>query len=163
MCQSVPLLHALRRPASSRFNQSPLPHSPRCRARKCRHNLLRCRSWDDQKTFTADLITYRAEPLLSKITSRAYISQPNTPINTTLRVWQTEYTDLTGDAWSTTVCPIPSQILFLKQLILNYLPLVLGRRNERKPHLGQPLIHCHCERESKRLPELGRHRKLHLK
>lgn len=58
--------------------------------------------WDSQKTYTADLITYGGEPYLSKITSHAYTSQPDTPINTTLRTWMTEYTDLTGDAWSTT-------------------------------------------------------------
>ena len=58
--------------------------------------------WNDQKTFTADLITAGVQGMLSKITSHAYTSQPNTPITTTLRVWQTEYTDLSG-AWSTTV------------------------------------------------------------
>ena len=58
--------------------------------------------WNDQKTFTADLITYGAQPLLQKITSHAYTSVPNTPIDTTLRVWQTEYTDL-NDVFVTTV------------------------------------------------------------
>ena len=52
--------------------------------------------WNDQKTFTAQLLAAGVEDKLARITSHSYTSQPDGPINTTLRVWQTEYADLDG-------------------------------------------------------------------
>lgn len=57
--------------------------------------------WNDQVTFTQQLISAGAEQYLSRITSHWYTSQGTSPINTSLRVWETEYADL-DDAFSMT-------------------------------------------------------------
>jgi O-glycosyl hydrolase len=57
--------------------------------------------WNDQKTFTAQLIAAGVESELGVITSHSYTSSPTSPISTSLHVWQTEYADL-DDAFSTT-------------------------------------------------------------
>ena len=56
--------------------------------------------WNDQVTYTAQLIAAGAESNLARITSHWYTSQGTAPISTTLRAWQTEYGDL-NDAFST--------------------------------------------------------------
>jgi O-glycosyl hydrolase len=50
--------------------------------------------WNDQKTFTAQLIAAGVESELGVITSHSYTSSPTSPISTNLHVWQTEYADL---------------------------------------------------------------------
>lgn len=50
--------------------------------------------WKSQKEFTAELIEAGVEDQLALITSHSYTSSPNGPIDTNLRVWQTEYADL---------------------------------------------------------------------
>jgi hypothetical protein len=57
--------------------------------------------WNDQVTYTAQIIAADAEQYLSRITSHWYTSQGTSPIDTTLRVWETEYADL-DDSFSTT-------------------------------------------------------------
>lgn len=57
--------------------------------------------WNDQVTWTAQLISAGAEQYLSRITSHWYTSQGTSPIDTDLRVWETEYADL-DDAFTTT-------------------------------------------------------------
>lgn len=57
--------------------------------------------WDDQVKFTEQLIAAGAEPYLSRITSHWYLSKGTSPIDTSLRVWETEYADLDDD-FSTT-------------------------------------------------------------
>lgn len=57
--------------------------------------------WNDQATFTEQIISAGADQYLSRITSHWYTSQGTSPINTDLRVWETEYADL-NDAFSTT-------------------------------------------------------------
>ena len=56
--------------------------------------------WNDQVTYTAQIIAAGAEQYVSRITSHWYTSQGTSPISTTLRVWETEYADL-NDAFST--------------------------------------------------------------
>lgn len=53
--------------------------------------------WDDQVEYTAQIIAADAEQYLSRITSHWYSSQGTSPIDTTLRVWETEYADLDDD------------------------------------------------------------------
>ncbi|KAJ7622068.1 glycoside hydrolase [Roridomyces roridus] len=50
--------------------------------------------WNNQITMTNAITSAGAMPLLGVVTSHAYSSQPNTPLNTPLNVWQTEYADL---------------------------------------------------------------------
>lgn len=57
--------------------------------------------WEDQVTFTQQLEAAGATQYLGRITSHWYTSQGKSPINTDLRVWETEYADL-DDAFSTT-------------------------------------------------------------
>lgn len=57
--------------------------------------------WDDQVTYTSQIISAGADQYLARITSHWYTSEGTSPINTTLRVWETEYGDL-NDAFSTT-------------------------------------------------------------
>jgi len=56
--------------------------------------------WGNQGTMTSQLKSAGVESLLSTITSHAYTSGPNSPLNTIKRVWQTENADLNG-AWQT--------------------------------------------------------------
>ncbi|KAF8311269.1 glycoside hydrolase [Clavulina sp. PMI_390] len=55
--------------------------------------------WNDQVTFTAQLIAAGVESDLGVITSHSYTSNPSTPISTKLKVWQTENADL-NDAFT---------------------------------------------------------------
>lgn len=64
-------------------------------------NCCDAEGWNDQVTYTSQLIAAGVEPLLGRITSHWYTSQGSSPIDTTLRVWETEYADL-NDAFSTT-------------------------------------------------------------
>lgn len=57
--------------------------------------------WDDQVKFTQQIKAAGAEHYLSRITSHWYLSKGTSPINTPLRVWETEYADL-DDPFSTT-------------------------------------------------------------
>jgi hypothetical protein len=57
--------------------------------------------WNDQVTYTEQIIAADAEQYLARITSHWYTSQGTSPIDTTLRVWETEYADL-DDSFSTT-------------------------------------------------------------
>jgi hypothetical protein len=57
--------------------------------------------WDDQASWTQDIIAANVEQYLTRITSHWYSSVGTSPIDTTLRVWQTETADLTN-AFSTT-------------------------------------------------------------
>nr|AIO06746.1 endo-beta-1,4-xylanase 5 [Penicillium oxalicum] len=57
--------------------------------------------WDDQVKFTQQLISAGATQYMSRITSHWYTSKCSSPINTSLRVWETEYADL-DSAFSTT-------------------------------------------------------------
>lgn len=50
--------------------------------------------WNDQATFTAQLIAAGVESSIGVITSHSYTSSPSTPIHTTRKVWETEYADL---------------------------------------------------------------------
>lgn len=56
--------------------------------------------WNDQVTYTQQIIEAGAEEYLSRISSHWYTSKGTSPINTRLRVWETEYADL-DDAFST--------------------------------------------------------------
>lgn len=56
--------------------------------------------WGNQVTYTGQFASDGTEQYLSRITSHWYASRGTSPINTTLRVWQTEYSDL-NDAFST--------------------------------------------------------------
>lgn len=53
--------------------------------------------WNDQATYTQQIVSAGAEEYLSRISSHWYTSQGTSPINTTLRVWETEYADLNDD------------------------------------------------------------------
>ncbi|KAF8311270.1 glycoside hydrolase [Clavulina sp. PMI_390] len=55
--------------------------------------------WNDQVTFTSQLIAAGVESSLGVITSHSYTSNPSTPISTKLKVWQTENADL-SDAFT---------------------------------------------------------------
>lgn len=57
--------------------------------------------WNDQVTWTGQLEAAGATKYLARITSHWYVSQGTSPINTSLRVWETEYADL-NDAFVTT-------------------------------------------------------------
>lgn len=57
--------------------------------------------WNTQVSFTQQIIAAGADQYLARITSHWYTSQGTSPINTNLRVWETEYADL-NDAFSTT-------------------------------------------------------------
>lgn len=57
--------------------------------------------WNVQRTMTSALVSGGIEQYLGTITSHAYTSDPNTPISTKLKVWQTEACDL-NSAWCTT-------------------------------------------------------------
>ncbi|KAJ6119140.1 hypothetical protein N7523_003420 [Penicillium sp. IBT 18751x] len=57
--------------------------------------------WNDQVTFTKQIVSAGAEQYLSRITSHWYTSNGTSPLNTNLRVWETEYADL-DDAFTTT-------------------------------------------------------------
>lgn len=50
--------------------------------------------WDDQVTWTQQIKDAGAEKYLSLITSHWYLSEGTSPINTDLKVWETEYADL---------------------------------------------------------------------
>jgi len=63
-------------------------------------NCCDAEGWNDQVTYTAQIIAADAEQYLARITSHWYTSQGTSPIDTTLRVWETEYADL-DDAFST--------------------------------------------------------------
>lgn len=56
--------------------------------------------WGDQVTYTEQIIEAGAEQYLSRISSHWYTSKGTSPIDTSLRVWETEYADL-DDAFST--------------------------------------------------------------
>jgi O-glycosyl hydrolase len=56
--------------------------------------------WDNQVNMTSQIQSAGAEKYLSRITSHWYSSQCSAPISTSLRVWETEFADLSG-AWST--------------------------------------------------------------
>lgn len=55
--------------------------------------------WNDQVTFTAQLIAAGVESSIGVITSHSYTSSPSSPIATTRKVWETEYADL-NDAFT---------------------------------------------------------------
>ncbi|KAJ7719931.1 glycoside hydrolase [Mycena metata] len=55
--------------------------------------------WDNQKTMTAAIISAGAINQVGVITSHSYVTQPDTPISTTLHTWMTEYADLNG-SWN---------------------------------------------------------------
>lgn len=58
--------------------------------------------WNNQVKFTEQMVSAGADKYLSRITSHWYTSQGTSPINTSLRVWQTEYGDLNDNfttAW----------------------------------------------------------------
>ncbi|KAF7713389.1 Endo-1,4-beta-xylanase [Penicillium ucsense] len=57
--------------------------------------------WNDQVKFTQQLISADATKYMSRITSHWYTSKCTAPINTSLRVWETEYADL-DSSFSTT-------------------------------------------------------------
>lgn len=57
--------------------------------------------WSDAVTWTAQLASAGATQYLARITSHWYASKGTSPINTSLRVWETEYADL-DDAFTTT-------------------------------------------------------------
>ncbi|KAH6912275.1 xylanase [Coprinopsis sp. MPI-PUGE-AT-0042] len=57
--------------------------------------------WPGQRTMTSQLISAGAEQYLSTITSHMYTGDPNSPISTRLKVWQTEGCDLQS-RWCTT-------------------------------------------------------------
>lgn len=57
--------------------------------------------WNDQVTYTQQIIDAGAEKYLARITSHWYTSQGSSPIHTDLKVWETEYADLNDD-FSTT-------------------------------------------------------------
>lgn len=57
--------------------------------------------WPAQTTLTSGLISAGMETYLSVITSHMYSGDPNTPLNTKLKVWETEGADL-NSAWCTT-------------------------------------------------------------
>lgn len=50
--------------------------------------------WNDQVTWTGQLESAGATKYLARITSHWYASKGTSPINTSLRVWETEYADL---------------------------------------------------------------------
>lgn len=50
--------------------------------------------WDDQVAWTKEIADAGAERYLSLITSHWYLSRGTSPINTYLKVWETEYADL---------------------------------------------------------------------
>ncbi|EIM79541.1 glycoside hydrolase [Stereum hirsutum FP-91666 SS1] len=53
--------------------------------------------WTAQTNLTAGLITSGVENDLGIITSHSYSSDPTTPMNTSLKVWETENADLDGE------------------------------------------------------------------
>lgn len=57
--------------------------------------------WDSQVNWTKQLSDAGADQYLARITSHWYSSKGTSPIDTNLRVWETEFADLT-DAFSTT-------------------------------------------------------------
>jgi len=57
--------------------------------------------WPGQRTMTSQLISAGVEKYLGVITSHAYQGDPNSPINTKLKTWQTEACDL-NSRWCTT-------------------------------------------------------------
>jgi O-glycosyl hydrolase len=50
--------------------------------------------WDSQKNMTADLVSAGMEKYLSHITSHGYTSEPDSVMNTTLKVWLSENADV---------------------------------------------------------------------
>lgn len=57
--------------------------------------------WNDQVEYTQQLIAAGADKYLARITSHWYLNKATSPMNTNLRVWETEYADL-DDNFSTT-------------------------------------------------------------
>ncbi|KAF9035923.1 glycoside hydrolase superfamily [Panaeolus papilionaceus] len=57
--------------------------------------------WPNQRTMTNSLVSSGIEQYLSVFTSHAYSGDPNSPLSTKLKVWQTEAADL-DSAWCTT-------------------------------------------------------------
>jgi hypothetical protein len=57
--------------------------------------------WPNQKTITAALVSAGMEQYLGVITSHMYSGDPNSPMSTKLKVWETEAADL-DSAWCTT-------------------------------------------------------------
>ncbi|KAF9530032.1 glycoside hydrolase superfamily [Crepidotus variabilis] len=56
--------------------------------------------WQSQAGMTQQIVSAGAESLLGVVTSHPYTSQPGSPFNTRLPVWQTEWADLNG-GWTT--------------------------------------------------------------
>ncbi|KAH6912267.1 xylanase [Coprinopsis sp. MPI-PUGE-AT-0042] len=57
--------------------------------------------WPGQRTMTSQLVAAGMEQYLSRITSHMYTGDPNSPLSTSLKVWQTEAADL-DSRWCTT-------------------------------------------------------------
>jgi len=57
--------------------------------------------WPGQRTMTQQLVSAGMEQYLGVITSHAYNGDPNSPISTKLKTWETEAADL-NSAWCTT-------------------------------------------------------------
>ncbi|KAG8951183.1 hypothetical protein FRC04_006665 [Tulasnella sp. 424] len=57
--------------------------------------------WSAQQTLTSGLVSAGMEQYLGVITSHMYSGDPNSPLSTKLKVWETEGADL-NDAWCTT-------------------------------------------------------------
>ncbi|KAJ3510437.1 hypothetical protein NLJ89_g4676 [Agrocybe chaxingu] len=57
--------------------------------------------WPGQRTMTGQLVSAGMEQYLSVITSHAYAGDPNSPLNTRLKTWQTEACDL-NSRWCAT-------------------------------------------------------------
>ncbi len=58
--------------------------------------------WAAQTTLTNGLVSAGMEQYLSVFTSHMYSGDPNTPLNTKLKVWETEAADLDTTTWCTT-------------------------------------------------------------